>query len=119
MGSKGTESAPPTIQGADNSMAMMEMMMAMMGAMGGAEEPAMPHTPSVPETPEVAEVDDIDWQVKHDELAARMAINYGMDLDNQQGAEDTVHTSPLLDEEETTEQSIIAGTIPDANLPIT
>ena len=115
MGSKGGETAPPTVQGADNSLAMMQMMMSMME---GQAAPAMPHTPSVPETPTVTEVDDIDWQSKHDDLAARMEAEYGIDLDAQQGAEDTVHTSPLLDEEDTTEQSIIAGTIPETNLPV-
>jgi len=113
LGGKGG-SIPPAVSPADNS--GMEMMMQMMMGMMESNNSA-PEQPVAPIIPEVTETEDIDWKAKHDELAAKMEAEYDAELEGAKGTEDTVHTSPLLDEEDTTDQSIIAGTVPDANLP--
>jgi hypothetical protein len=115
LGGKGGSTAP-AVSPADNSMEMMMMQM-MMGMMGSNNASDTPEQPVAPIIPEVTETEDIDWKAKHDELAAKMEAEYDAELEGAKGTEDTVHTSPLLDEEDTTDQSIIAGTVPDAHLP--
>jgi len=122
LGGKGGSTAP-AVSPADNSMEMMmmQMMMGMMGSNNASdtpEQPVAPITPGVTETEET-ETEDIDWKAKHDELATKMEAEYDAELESAKGTEDTIHTSPLLDEEDTTDQSIIAGTVPDANTPTT
>lgn len=103
-----TPSPPPQVStGSDSeSMAMiMEMMQSGMFSMPGI--PAMPQMPAMPE---IERTPEIDWAEKQETLATSMSAKNATSNARKHGRTDTIHTSPLLDEEEpNTTESILTG----------
>jgi hypothetical protein len=86
----------------DNSAMMMMMMMQMMQQnMAAMQQMAMqqPETPEIPEAPEVVAPEPVDWSEKEDQLREQMKADYEMEQEKRHGLTDTIHTSPLIDEE--------------------
>lgn len=116
MGSKGSSQrpAPPSVQPAQNTvsdiMPFMEMMMSMsqqsMAAMSAASAP--PELPSAP-TPSRSQVKPVDWSGVMEDLSNKMSADYEDTLARNHGREDTVHTSPLLDEKDADVTTSILG----------
>ena len=70
----------------------------------------MPDTPALLDMPTVERGPDIDWTEKQNQLASKARADFNLDAARRKGVTDTIHTSPLLDEEEAnTSGSIIAG----------
>ena len=111
MGSKGGSSGPPPppvvappAPGLDPQ--MMMMLMSIMGGMSAPEPPSQPIIPEVFREPET------DWTEKNKQLAAKVKADYRSDQAKKKGRADTVHTSPILDEEEATVGgSILTGSV--------
>jgi hypothetical protein len=98
-GSSGS-STMPAPQNNDNSMLLMAMMAKMMGGM--MESMQQPQPPPSIQMPEVRKVEDIDWSEKQAQLASKAKADYMTEQRKRKGVMDTVHTSPLLDDEEPT-----------------
>lgn len=96
--------AMPMMPQQDNSEEMMAFMTMMMQAMN-----SMPQAPAVPTTPTIQKEAPIDWAEKHDMLTQKMKAEYTLDQARRKGRQNTVYTSPLLDEEEANTTSIMAG----------
>lgn len=98
---------------------MMEMMGGMMESMPDMnsymdsvldQQLQMPEIPSMLDMPTVQRDPEIDWEEKQDQLSAKARADYNRDEMLRKGRTDTIHTSPLLDEEDATVTgSIIAG----------
>jgi predicted metal-dependent peptidase len=112
MGGKSKQEAPPPVSYPDMSMQneqMAQMMQAMMGMqMSMANQ--QPQAPMLAPAPELNKEASIDWSDKHKELAAKMKADFNVDKARKKGRNDTVLTSPLLDEEDSsTTKSLLAG----------
>lgn len=62
--------------------------------------------------PEVKKAPEVDWKEKQDQLASKAKATYGLDQARRMGRMDTIHTSPLLDDEDEgprTTESVLAG----------
>ena len=104
MGGKSAPAAPPAVTPAPSfdMEGMMAMMMQMMGGMN-QQAPAMP---TVPDAPEVRRTPEVDWKERNAQLQARMKGDQFNDRARKKGRSDTIHTSPLLDEQpEETEEA--------------
>jgi hypothetical protein len=111
MGGKSSEAPPAVMPQQNNSMDMMmpmlqAMMQMMQGMAGMMRPPEMPEAPE-PETP--AQDEPVDWEKKQEELAAKMQADQEAENAKKYGTEDTIHTSPLLDQPEDTRGSILAS----------
>lgn len=96
-GGKNTPEAPPAVEPAGMDMSvMMQMMQGMMGMMGSMQPPPMPQ---VPEAPEVEKEEEIDWTERNKQLAAKAKADWTEDEKRKKGRNDTILTSPLLDEQ--------------------
>lgn len=82
--------------GADDQ--MMMGMMEMMGAM--MESANAPEAPDPIAVPEVVRTEEVDWTEKMDQLNSKAKADYTLDRARKQGRLDTIHTSPLLDDED-------------------
>lgn len=98
-----------------NSM-MNTMMMNMQGMLGQYTQTMLGmqnqmNQSLLDDTPEVYKSPDIDWQATQDELNARATLSEDLDAAKRYNFGTSVHTSPLLDDEEatTTLQSLIAS----------
>jgi hypothetical protein len=104
-------------QNDDSDMQDMAMLEAMMGMMSGMTEAMATMATQVPEMPEpapapqLATTEPIDWAEKMSTLNAKTRADYANTVDNKKGRTDTIHTSPLLDEDETntTSQTLIGS----------
>lgn len=114
MGGKGSATAPPPIttatQPSNNDMEQMAMMMQMMAAMsgGGAEAGASAYIPPAPPSrplPEIKKPINRDWAEEYSKLRNKARADYAAQTKKQYGRAATVHSSPLLDEEESTTSS--------------
>lgn len=108
MGGKNTPEAPPPVEpagGMDPEM-MMTMMQGMMGMMSSM---SMPETPTIPDSPEVETEEPIDWTERNKQLAAKAKADYQDDERRKKGRNDTILTSPLLDEELAKPDSLVTG----------
>ena len=103
-------SAPLPPQQEDDSSTMMMMMMAqMMGKMMEAGSMQQPQMPPQLQMPDVQTVENIDWTERTQQLAAKTKADYASQNARRKGHADTIHTSPLLDDEEvTTTQNLIS-----------
>jgi len=98
--------APPDAMSPDADMAAMMQMMSSMGSMPAFQAPV---APIVPEAPELRRTPEVDWTTRHEELGAKAKADYKNDQARKKGRSSTVHTSPLLDEEEDETKSIASG----------
>ena len=88
---------------------MMEMMMGMMASMPDMGEYMdsmleqqlleMPEMPSLLDMPQASRDPEIDWGEKQDQLSMKQRADYNREEMLRKGRTDTIHTSPLLDEE--------------------
>ncbi len=99
--SSSSSSMPPQQTNNDSSMLMMAMMAKMMGGMMESVN-QQPQLPPMIQMPEVQKVQDIDWTEKQTQLASKAKADYAMEQRKRKGVMDTIHTSPLLDDEEPT-----------------
>lgn len=105
MGGKG-QATPPPVQpiqprgGGMDDMTTMLMMMEMMSAKPEAEAPQyIPPPPPLPEMPEIQKPAKRNWAEEYDKLRAMARADYQAANKDHHGRVDTIHTSPLLDEE--------------------
>jgi hypothetical protein len=104
-------------QNEDNDLQDLAMLEAMMGMMSGMTEAMATMATQVPEmpepvsTPQLATTEPIDWAEKMSTLNAKTRADYANEVDKKKGRTDTIHTSPLLDEDETntTSQTLIGS----------
>lgn len=112
IGGKGGAEAPPEADYTDMNSTLAQMMM-MSQQMSAAQQSmaAMPTQPEQTAMPEIVETKQIDWTEKQKQLASKMKADYGADKAARKGRLDTIHTSPLLDDDEaeTTKQGLIGG----------
>lgn len=96
MGGKG--SSAPAVQdtGVDSAMQAM-MAMSSMNAMNAQ----MPQQPEMATMPETTTSEEIDWTDQNAKLAAKAKADYNVDKAKRKGRAETVHSSPLLEEEDT------------------
>lgn len=99
---------------ATNAM-MMSMMSGMNNAMAGYNQAMMAMQDTmrqslIDDTPEVYKPPEIDWNATKAEIDNRAKAQYDLDAARRFNFGTSVHTSPLLDDEEalTTQQSLIA-----------
>lgn len=62
--------------------------------------------------PEVKKAPEVDWGEKQNQLASKAKATYGLDQARRVGRVDTIHTSPLLDDDDEgpkTTESVLAG----------
>jgi len=114
MGSSGGNKVvyTPTEQQQDES---FQEMIAMMGHMMSQQNNIFAQQMSdsqfqMPKVPEVQKTDSIDWKKENDRLKNMMSAEYNLDRARRKGRMDTIHTSPLLDEDEAeTTRSLLKG----------
>ena len=105
-----SSSQPPEPPAVDNS--GMEQQLAMMQeAMGAMMEFSMSsmeqvtamanQPPPMPEIPQIMREPIIDWAEKNAQLKAKSKADFGVDSARRKGRQDTIVTSPLLDDDET------------------
>jgi len=87
-------------QAPDNSMEMLGAMMQMMEGMNQQSATSTPTPPQMPQIPEVIRTPDVDWTEKLGQLTSKSKADYALDRARKVGRTDTIHTSPLLDEDE-------------------
>ncbi|RKZ80041.1 MAG: hypothetical protein DRQ35_03050 [Gammaproteobacteria bacterium] len=97
MGGKSAPEAPPPVQ--PPAMDMESMMMMMSSMMGGLSGMTPPGVPELPEAPEIERTPEIDWKERNAQLQAKMKGEQFSDNAARKGRTDTIHTSPLLDEQ--------------------
>ncbi len=102
----GTQQPTFTPPPQNNDDMMMQMMAMMMSSMGQTQAPEIP---TIESTPPVYDVEVVDWSDKQKELEDKMRADYVDEQSDRVGVEDTNYVSPLLDEEETTQQNVILG----------
>lgn len=108
-GDSGSTSVPlASSDETDDSMEMMVMMMQMMESMTNSIGDA-PETPYLASSPTVETTPTINWGEKMDELKAKTKADWNADQDKRKGRMDTIHTSPLLEEEEDATAPTILG----------
>ena len=117
-GSKSSSAPPPQqMAPAPDTEAMMAQMAAMMHGLMQTQMMTMqqiqqsaPQMPDLPQMPQVASAPTIDWTEKQAQLSAKQKADYHLDRARKKGAQDTVLTSPLLDDEDpNVTGSILAG----------
>ena len=115
MGGKGSDAAAPAVvmpeqDNSQNEMLLAQMagMMSQMSQMSQIQaQSAMPEIPAIPTVDTPAE---IDWVEKQEKLASKMKAEEALDSARRKGRADTIHTSYLDDEEDTSiATSILAG----------
>jgi len=72
------------------------MMMAQQAAMQAANAPL----PEIPPAPEPIKSPVEDWAKRREELANKIKADYTLDKKRRKGRQDTIATSPLLDEQD-------------------
>jgi len=100
MGKGSAPSPPPaaTIPSDNTDAKLQEQMMQammMMSAGGG-----IPAAPAIPAMPAISKPLDIDWSEKTEQLSEKMKADYHLNQLRRHGMAQSVHTSPLVDEEE-------------------
>lgn len=102
MGGKGDShsTVAPVNKTEDNDSATMMMMYEMMMNQQAMQNAA--NRPQPLQMPEIQKSTDIDWSEQNKILAAKAKADYTMNQSKKKGIPDTIHTSPLLDEETTT-----------------
>jgi hypothetical protein len=117
-GSKSSSAPPPQqMAPAPDTEAMMAQMTAMMHGLMQTQMMTMqqiqqsaPQMPDLPLLPQIASAPTIDWAEKQEQLSAKQKADYHLDRARKKGAQDTVLTSPLLDDEDPkVTGSILAG----------
>ena len=113
MGKKSDNSqpaAPPPPDTSGQEAVLMQMMQAMMAiALAGQHNAfAAPPPPQLPPIPEIVRDPIIDWTEKNQEIANKARADFELDQSRRKGREDTILTSPLLDEQEVTTTSLLA-----------
>lgn len=113
--SKGGQGSPPPpvmpSQGEDNTWMLMELMSSMSGMMESMMEMSMmPKDPGMAPLPDLQATPEVDWSDKEKQLLNKVKADYSLDEMRRKGRQDTILTSPLLDEEDaTTTQSILVS----------
>jgi hypothetical protein len=112
MGKTQEQPSPPPSGMEEQSSGMedMMMMMAMMQMLSsGTENVAqqMPQAPTPLQVPDLTRTEDIDWTEKMEQLTSQASAGYTLGQAKKHGVLDTVHTSPLLDDEEINTTSIL------------
>ena len=110
MGGKNSQQAPPPAYDNSANEAMMaqvsQIMMAMMASQQAQSNQMMrvmqqaQAQQDVPMLPEIITEPEVDWTEKTQELRNKMKAEYTLDKARRIGREDTVLTSPFLDDEE-------------------
>lgn len=107
-GGKGDSAPDANVQDVDLSSAMS--MMQGMQSQNAEMQAALNSQPDMSTLPTTSTVESVDWTEKNKELAARAKADYGLEKAQKVGRLDTVMTSPLLDDEETsTTKSVLGG----------
>jgi len=112
MGGKGSDAAAPAVVMPEQDNSQNEMLLAQMAGMMSQmsqiqAQSAMPEIPAIPTVDTPAE---IDWVEKQEKLASKMKAEEALDSARRKGRADTIHTSYLDDEEDTSiATSILAG----------
>ena len=116
MGSKSSsQPAPPPVAPPADTTSSIEPFMQMMAMMSQQTAAAMSQASAPPELPPMPSVNQnkvstVDWTEALDKLSRKAAADYKEEQKKSHGRKDTVHTSPLLDDEEAdTTDSILAG----------
>lgn len=85
----------------DEYMAQVEAMMGgMMEAMAASMAALQSQQPELPSMPQSESTPSIDWKEKMDQLQNKMRADYTTETERKKGRLDTIHTSPLLLEED-------------------
>jgi len=113
-GGKGSATPPPMqapqVQGGGgDDMAAMLMMMEMLSAQPqSAEAPGyIPPPPPTPKMPEIQKPTPRNWAEEYEKARAKARADYQASKHDSYGRADTVHTSPLLDEEDPNFNSLV------------
>lgn len=94
----------------DTSAAVMESMSGMMtGMMGMMSQVMSSSQESLPETPETYSTPAVDWTEQTEQLNNKMRADYNVEEARRKGNQDTVLTSPLLEDEDATVTGSILG----------
>ena len=110
MGGKNKQAAPPPVDNSANE-AMMMQMSQMIAAMMASQQSQMGQMMSamsqqqqsqIPTIPEIFTQPDVDWSEKTKELQNRMRADYTLDKARKIGRNETVLTSPFLEDDEPT-----------------
>lgn len=107
--SSGGYAAPPPEEGVGDA-EMMAGMMAMMEMMSAASAPGP--APAMPEAiapPPIEKAPKIDWRAKQESLKAKSRADYKSETSKKKGRTQTIHTSPLLDSEDTSSAIPLLG----------
>lgn len=101
MGGKSGGSPPPTTV-PDNSSNQMELMGAMFQMMQAQASAMPPASPELPAAPEIKRNEPVDWTQRQTDLASKARADYKSEQDRKHGRQETIHTSPLDDDEDNT-----------------
>ena len=97
----------PTSSVTQDNTSLMESMAQMMEGMSQMIANT-PQLPVIPEPPSPVDTGGpIDWAVEQEKLAAKTRAEYTTQTAKDKGRVDTIHTSPLLDEPEVTDQELL------------
>jgi hypothetical protein len=69
-------------------------------SMAMSQQSASQTPPPVIQVPPIQKSANIDWSEKQAQLAAKMKADYGIEQARKKGVSQTIHTSPLLDDED-------------------
>ena len=106
FGGKGSAPSPPPVT-APPKAEIDEMLLVMMAQMGDAM--AQMATPKIPDTPSIIRDPETDRTEKSKELAAKAKADYTADAAKKKGRSGTILTSPLLDDDAPTTDSLLGG----------
>ena len=102
MGGK-SSSAPPSVSASDTSSSdsYLPMMLALLTQQQNQAN-NIPTSPDIPEMPTIATATNgpVDWTKKQEELKEKVKANFIADQKTKKGISSTVHTSPLVDDED-------------------
>jgi hypothetical protein len=108
---KGSTSSPPAVSAPDNSAAINTLVGGLSSSMASMMQILSANQAiNIPEIPVVEKSTPIDWTEKTKELSSKMKADYALENAQRVGRQDTILSSPLLDNStpETT-KSLLAG----------
>jgi len=109
MGKGNNSSAPPPAMPNNNDQLLLGMMSMVNSMNSQPQYPAPPVISDRPEIPEILRTPTIDWEAKQQDLAEKAKADYADEQTKKKGMGDTVHTSPLLEEEPATTTASLLG----------
>ncbi|MCK5922765.1 MAG: hypothetical protein KAG66_17615 [Methylococcales bacterium] len=107
-GKSGGGSAPPTTV-PDNSGGNEQLMQLMFAMLSQQQEAPGIEPPEPAAAPVVERIEPIDFKKRQAELAEKARADFKTEQDKKHGREDTIHTSPLLEQEDQDESLLLGG----------